>query len=73
MTATTQATQDVEFLTAKACSQRYGFSVRHWLRLVDTGRAPQPARFGRLTRWRVESLEQWEKDGCPRIDRRVGR
>jgi predicted DNA-binding transcriptional regulator AlpA len=58
---------------AQACSQRYGFSVRHWLRLVDSGRAPQPVRFGRLTRWSVNTLEEWEQAGCPRIDRRVGR
>ena len=61
--------QKVQYLTAKACSQRYGFSVRHWLRLVDASKAPQPVRFGRLTRWSVKSLVDWELNGCPRCDR----
>ena len=68
-TATAQAAQDVQFLTAKACSQRYGFSARHFLRLVDAGKAPRPTRFGRLTRWSLKSLEEWEAAGCGRCDR----
>lgn len=75
MTVTAQATQEAQFLTAKACSQRYGFSVRHWLRMVDGGKAPLPVRFGRLTRWPIRTLEKWEADGCPscRSNRRAGR
>lgn len=61
----------VRYLDAKACGARYGFSWRHWLRLVDSGRAPQPTRFGRLTRWSIAVLEAWETDGCPRVDRRA--
>ena len=53
-----------KYLDAKGCAARYGFSWRHWLRLVDSGRAPQPTRFGRLTRWSSASLESWEADGC---------
>ena len=68
-TATAQAAQDVQFLTAKACSQRYGFSIRHFLRLVDAGKAPRPVRFGRLTRWSVQTLAEWESAGCPSIGR----
>lgn len=63
--------QEVQYLTAKACSQRYGFSVRHWLRLVDAQKAPLPTRFGRLTRWSVKSLQKWESQNCPRCDRRA--
>jgi predicted DNA-binding transcriptional regulator AlpA len=62
--------QEVQYLTAKACSRRYGFSVRHWLRLVDSSCAPRSTRFGRLTRWSLKSLEEWESQGCPRCDRR---
>lgn len=60
-----------EYLDAPQCGERFGFSARHWVRLVDSGRAPQPVRFGRLTRWSIESLKQWESDGCPRCDRKV--
>jgi predicted DNA-binding transcriptional regulator AlpA len=54
----------VQYLNASGSAERYGFSTRHWLRLVDSGKAPQPTRFGRLTRWSLKSLEEWEADGC---------
>jgi len=54
-----------KFLDARGCAARYGFSWRHWLRLVDGGKAPPPVRFGRLVRWSVSSLEEWETAGCP--------
>jgi predicted DNA-binding transcriptional regulator AlpA len=56
-----------KYLDAKDCAARYGVSWRHWLRLVDSGRAPQPTRFGRLVRWSLASLESWEADGCPSV------
>lgn len=49
---------------ADGCAMRFGFSRRHWLRLVDSGRAPQPTRFGRLCRWSLATLEEWERGGC---------
>lgn len=67
LTDTAQGTRDVQYLTAKACSQRYGFSVRHWIRMVDASKAPRPVRFGRLTRWSIHTLEEWESQGCPRV------
>jgi predicted DNA-binding transcriptional regulator AlpA len=59
--------QTTAYLDAKACGRRYGFSWRHWLRLVDSGRAPQPIRFGRLVRWRISALERWDAQGCPPV------
>jgi predicted DNA-binding transcriptional regulator AlpA len=64
-----EAARAARYEAALACAQRYGFSVRHWLRLVDAGKAPQPVRFGRLTRWSVQTLEEWESQGCPRVGR----
>jgi len=55
------------FLDARECATRYGCSWRHWLRLVDSGRAPQPTRFGRLVRWSIATLEAWEAEGCPAV------
>jgi predicted DNA-binding transcriptional regulator AlpA len=52
------------YLDADDCADRYGFSRRHWFRLVDSGRAPQPTHFGRLVRWSLESLSEWEAGGC---------
>jgi predicted DNA-binding transcriptional regulator AlpA len=69
---TTQSAQETQvlYLSAEQCSERYAFSKRHWLRLVDGGKAPRPTRFGRLVRWSVQSLQEWESTGCGRIDRR---
>jgi predicted DNA-binding transcriptional regulator AlpA len=53
------------YVPALQCAQRYGFSKRHWMRLVNSGRAPQQVRFGRLTRWSVQTLQDWESAGCP--------
>lgn len=53
-----------QYLDAKGCGVRYGFSWRHWLRLCDAGKAPAPTRFGRLVRWSLVSLEEWEAGGC---------
>ena len=55
------------FFDAKECAARYGISWRTWLRLVDSGRAPQPTRFGRLVRWPLATLENWESNNCSRI------
>jgi len=54
-------------IDADACASRYGISKRHWLRLVDSGRAIQPIRLGRLVRWNIASLEAWDRDGCKPI------
>lgn len=56
--------QRERYYDADGCAARYGFSRRHWLRLVDRGRAPQPTRFGWLCRWSLDVLEAWECDGC---------
>lgn len=56
--------QRERYCDAADCAARYGFSRRHWLRLVDRGRAPQPTRFGRLCRWSLTTLEAWERGGC---------
>lgn len=61
------------FMTAEQCANRYGFSKRHWLRLVDGGLAPRPKRFQRLVRWAIAELEKWEESGCPAIERRASR
>lgn len=61
------AAQAARYLDADACAARYSFSSSHWRRLVDAGRAPQPARLGRLVRWSLAALEDWERAGCPSL------
>ena len=59
------ATGECRFTDAAGCAERFGgISKRHWIRLVDSGRAPQPTRFGRLVRWSLDSLLEWERGGC---------
>ena len=62
-----------KFLDVKECAVRYGMSSRTWIRLVDSGRAPQPTHFGRLVRWSLAVLEKWDADGCPRIRNMKGK
>jgi predicted DNA-binding transcriptional regulator AlpA len=73
-TAVDTAAPPPQFLDADGCGRRYGFSAAHWRRQVDAGKAPQPTRFGRLCRWSVVALDQWDADGCPpvRIAKRQG-
>ncbi len=55
------------FLDENGCGNRYGFSPRHWRRLVDAGQAPPPTKFGRLRRWSIDTLSKWEAGGCQRV------
>jgi len=71
--ATPVVVEPVKYLDAKGCGARYGVSSRHWLRLVDASKAPQPTRFGRCVRWSIQSLETWEAAGCPSLRQGVRR
>lgn len=51
------------YVDTKGAAQRYRVSPAHWRRLVDAGRAPQPIRLGRLVRWPLVVLDQWDADG----------
>ena len=55
------------YANADECSKRYGLSKRHWLRLVDAGKAPQPTRFGKSVRWSYAALDDWDAQGNPAI------
>ena len=57
-----------QFADRIQCGDRYKISATHWQRLVDRGEAPAPTRFGRLVRWSLRTLEEWEAKGCPRVD-----
>ncbi len=51
------------YLDADQCGARYQISKRHFLRLVDSGKAPPPVRFGRSVRWPEYVLEEWDRTG----------
>jgi excisionase family DNA binding protein len=46
-----------------------GCSPRTFLRWSDRGVAPWGLKLGRLRRWRLDELETWLRDGCPRCNR----
>lgn len=50
-----------------------GVSSRHFLRLVDAGKAPRPIRLGRAVRWDAEQIRRWVDDGCPNVQTQGGR
>lgn len=64
--------ETVTHVDAVACASRLGISKRHWIRMVDAGKAPQPVKLGRLVRWSLNSLTSWEAAGCKPI-RHAGR
>lgn len=67
MEPTSTAAGTPHFTDTDGCAARYACSPAHWRRLVDAGRAPQPTRFGRLVRWPIAALEEWEAAGCPPV------
>lgn len=67
-----RADATVTHVDADACASRLGISKRHWNRLVDSARAPQPVRLGRLVRWSLVTLAAWEREGCKPV-RQAGR
>jgi len=54
----------VSCLDGRACADRYAISLSSWTRLVMSHSAPQPIRLGRLVRWKIEDLREWERDNC---------
>ena len=40
-------------------------SVRHLHRLKSRGDVIQPIKIGKSTRWNLEEVEQWIRNGCP--------
>ncbi|WP_390620370.1 helix-turn-helix transcriptional regulator [Stieleria varia] len=48
-------------------ASRWGCSPEHVRRLAESGRIPAPVALGRLIRWPLSVLEQWEADSCPPV------
>ncbi len=63
-TAVSMESKSPVFLRACEVAERYGFSQRHWYRLVERQDAPQAIHFGGLARWRLEDLLDWEANDC---------
>lgn len=63
-----------ELLDVNAVAAVIGASSRTVRRLADWGRMPRPVSLGRMVRWQRSVIENWIREGCPRVERRgIGR
>ena len=51
------------FVDKRGVAAMLGISPAGVVRLVSSGRLPQPQRFGRLLRWPVRSIEALAEEG----------
>jgi excisionase family DNA binding protein len=49
-------------------AEMLGVHPRTISRMLSSGRIIQPIRLGGSVRWRLDEVEQWIADGCPRPD-----
>lgn len=59
-----------ELLDVNAVAALIGASSRTVRRLADWGRMPRPVSLGRMIRWQRSVIEEWIREGCPRMERR---
>ena len=57
--------QKVRLVTDKKMAEILQISVRHLHRLKSRGDVIQPVKIGKLTRWNLEKVEEWIRNGCP--------
>jgi predicted DNA-binding transcriptional regulator AlpA len=58
------------FLTSGQCAMRYKISERHFRQLVDIGEMPKPLKFGRSSRWSIQTLEEFESKKIQKLVKR---
>jgi len=52
-------------ITDKDVAQMLKISVRQLHRLKSRGDIIQPIKIGNSTRWNLEEVQQWIRNGCP--------
>jgi predicted DNA-binding transcriptional regulator AlpA len=65
--------EDTLFLTIGQCAARYNISVRHFRQLVDLGEMPKPFKLGRVVRWSVKVLEEFEAAAAKKLQRQTNK
>jgi predicted DNA-binding transcriptional regulator AlpA len=63
--------EDTLFLTIGQCAARYNISVRHFRQLVDLGEMPKPFKLGRVVRWSLKVLEEFETAAAKKLQRQM--
>ena len=59
-----------DLMDVNAVAALIGASPRTVRRLADWGRMPRPISLGRMVRWQRSVIEEWIREGCPRMERR---
>lgn len=59
-----------DLMDVNAVAALIGASPRTVRRLADWGRMPRPISLGRMVRWQRSVIEEWIREGCPRVERR---
>ena len=55
----------LSLVTDKEVAEILQISVRQLHRLKSRGALIQPIKIGNSTRWNLEEVEQWIRNGCP--------
>jgi predicted DNA-binding transcriptional regulator AlpA len=58
---------DDALIGVRVVAQLYSCSERHVWRAADAGLIPPPLRVGRIVRWRIGTIRDHIRDGCPPI------
>ena len=56
-----------KYLNAEQCAVRFAISVRHFKYLVSLGFLPKPVKFGRSSRWCIDTLEKFDVEHAPKL------
>lgn len=59
-----------DLMDVNAVAALIGASPRTVRRLADWGRMPRPISLGRMVRWQRSVIEEWIREGYPRVERR---
>ena len=51
-------------LNVESVAKMLDCSPSHVRRMADAGQIPRPLKIGRLSRWRLDTLEVWINKGC---------
>ena len=58
----TQVNQLSHYLDQTEMQKRFKLSRSSLARAIENGEVPSPIRIGRLLRWHIKAVEQWEKE-----------
>ena len=67
---TVPANGDLQMLTVVQVADILQCSERDIRRKASNGTMPKPVKIGRHSRWPRNVIQEWIREGCPRVDGR---